>query len=386
MKKVRILAVGIGGYANIYLEELLNDPSPDFEFAGMVDVAAERCKYYPQLRALGVPLYDSMEAFYAADTADLAIITTPIHFHTRQILCALRHGSNVMCEKPLSGVSADEKALEDAIRETGKFVIIGYQWSYAPAILSLKQDVTDGKYGKAVFLKSRVFWPRAKEYYLRGSGWGGRRRTPGGDVINDSVASNATAHYLHNMLYVTGGARNRSSEPARVECDLLRVNEIENFDTCAARFTLEDGTPVLFLASHGTHNAYSPAFEYRFERGVIRYPDADGHILGELSDGTVRDYGDPFDDANRKIREAIAMSREPGYLPPCGVSAAAPQVRCIEMLQEHPIRDLAPDRLRTEERDGNHFRYAEGLEELLLKAYAEEKLPSEYPEYASFVR
>lgn len=60
MEKVKILAVGIGGYANVYLEELLAKADPDYEFVGMIDIAAEQCKFYPRLRELGVPRFSSM--------------------------------------------------------------------------------------------------------------------------------------------------------------------------------------------------------------------------------------------------------------------------------------------------------------------------------------
>ena len=144
MEKVKILSVGIGGFANIYLEHLLGQEDKNFEIVGMIDPFPQGAKFYGQLQEMGVPMYESMEAFYAVDSADLAVITTPIHLHTPQILCALNHGSNVMCEKPMSGVSADEALIREAIERTGKFVIIGFQWSYSQAILELKQDVMDG--------------------------------------------------------------------------------------------------------------------------------------------------------------------------------------------------------------------------------------------------
>jgi predicted dehydrogenase len=129
-QKVRILSVGIGGYAAIYLKALLQEhPRDDVEFVGMVDVMPQNSPFYATLQAMGVPLFSTMEEFYAHGSADLAIITTPTHLHTRQILCALGHGSNVMCEKPLSGVSADGEILAAAAKEAGKFVMIGYQWS-----------------------------------------------------------------------------------------------------------------------------------------------------------------------------------------------------------------------------------------------------------------
>ena len=149
MEKVKILSVGIGGYAQGYLDALLKEENPNFEIVGMVDVAPQNSAVYPRLVERGVKLYASMEAFYEEQTADLAIIVTPIHFHTTQILYALYHGSNVMCEKPLSGVSADEEILVKAMKETGKFVMIGYQWSHSDAILALKEDISAGVFGKA---------------------------------------------------------------------------------------------------------------------------------------------------------------------------------------------------------------------------------------------
>ena len=385
MEKVKILSVGIGGFANIYLEHLLGQEEKNFEIVGMIDPFPQGAKFYGQLQEMGVPMYESMEAFYAVDSADLAVITTPIHLHTPQILCALNHGSNVMCEKPMSGVSADEALIREAIERTGKFVIIGFQWSYSQAILDLKQDVMDGVYGKATMLKSLVFWPRPKEYFTRGSGWGGRITINGDTIINDSVVSNATAHYLHNMLYVTGPAHGKSNEVAALECDLIRTNAIENFDTATLRLTLADGTPGIYVVSHSTDEHINPTFEYRFEKGVVTYSEADGQIIGKFNDGTVKYYGDPFFNINRKIDEAIRNAKGSGYEPPCGVIAAAAQVRCVETIQKNTIHPVKPEKIHEKQVDTNHYLYVEGLDELLKKCYQEEKIMSDYPEFKEMV-
>lgn len=384
MEPIRLLCVGIGGYANVYLDSLLARQTPEFVIAGFVDPAAEAAQHYGPLCAMGVPRYGSMEEFYAVDRADLAILTTPTNFHTRQILCALTHGSNVLCEKPLSGVSSDAQVLLEAARETGKFVMIGYQWSYAKAILELKNDIQAGRYGQPVLLKSRVFWPRSREYYARGGGWGGKLRAKDGTVINDSVVSNATAHYLHNMLYVLGQP-GRSREAVSVECDLLRANEIENYDTAAVRFAVEGGGTGLLVVSHATLENAEPAFEYRFTGGTVTYSAETAEIVGLLADGTRISYGDPFANVTGKVDAAIAACRLPAYAPPCGVAAAAPQVRCVEQIQTHPIRNFRRELLRFREEDGQHYRYVEGLDALLQQCYEEEQLPSQLPQWEGLV-
>ena len=147
-KKVKVVCVGIGGYANVYWKALFGSAANNFEIVGAVDPYAESAKDFEEIKQRGIPIYADMADFYAEHSADLAIITTPIHLHTRQMLFALEHGSNVLCEKPLSGVSADAEIIERRAAELGKFVMIGYQWSYAPAILALKADVLAGKLGK----------------------------------------------------------------------------------------------------------------------------------------------------------------------------------------------------------------------------------------------
>lgn len=386
MNKVKILAVGIGGYAYGYLSQLLKVENPDFEIAGMVDVAPERSLCYADLVERGVPLYPSMEAFYAVDSADLAIITTPIHFHTPQILCALNHGSNVMCEKPLSGVSADEEIIIKAMEQTGKFVIIGYQWSYTNAILDLKADISAGLYGAPEMLKSRVFWPRPKEYYQRGSGWGGKIHAPNGAIINDSVVSNATSHYLHNMLYVTGGANDKSSEVKELDCTLLRVNHIENFDTATVKFTLANGAKGLFVVSHSTKENIDPVFEYRFEKGIVTYDGPGQGIVGRLDDGSCKVYGDPnMESGAKKVFDAIAGCRDPEYVPVCGPRAAAEQVRCVEKIQTHPILPVRKEQIKEQEKNDAHYLYVEALDELLNRCYEQEILLKDCPELEGLV-
>ena len=379
MEKVRILVVGIGGYAQGYLRVLLKDENPDYEIVGMVDIAPQNSAVYPELQARGIPLYDTMEAFYAVDTADLAIITTPIHFHTTQILCALNHGSNAICEKPMSGVSGDAKLLQEAMKRTGKFVMIGFQWSYAKAILDLKADISAGLYGKPIMLKSKVLRPRSKEYFNRSNGWAGKIRTASGEVVNDSVVNNSTAHYLHNMLYVTGGADDRSSTVSNVECTLLRTNAIENFDTATLRFDMDNGGKGLFVVSHSTKGASSPEFVYRFEKGTVTMAPGSKDIVGELTDGRQIHYGDPSEDVYRKIYLAIAGCRDKNFKPVCGIAAASAQVACVEILQTNPILPVREEVICEQVVDDEHFLYVDGLEELLNKCYETEKILIQLP-------
>lgn len=367
LKKVKILCVGIGGYANVYLESLLKSNRLDFQIVGLVDISMEYCKFKEELK--NIPFYNTMEDFYKEHTADLCLITTPIHLHTRQILCALQNGSNVMCEKPLSSDSKDVEIIENAAKSANKFVIIGYQWSYSKAINDLKEDISAGVYGKPVFLKTIVLWPRDKAYFTRGSGWAGKLNSADGTPINDSIANNAAAHYLHNMLYVTGGAHGKSAEVVNVKADLLRTNDIENFDTAVIEFTLDNGAKGLFVASHSTEETLDPRFEYRFTDGLIYYNNTQQEIFARKNDGTIKNYGNPFKDVNEKIYEAIDACNNESYVPPCGVLAAAAHVRCIEKVQKFKIFDV--NKFMLSQRENRIF--IKELGNILFDCYIREK-------------
>ena len=380
--KVRILSVGIGGFANVYLQKMLFENSDKFEIVGGVDVCPEGAKFYPDFQAKNIPVYATMEEFYNEHEADLAIITTPIHLHTKQMLTAIKNGSNVMCEKPLSGVSADAEVIEACAKEHGKFVIIGYQWSYSDAILNLKSDILAGVYGAPVFLKTKILWPRKRDYFTRGTGWAGKLRAKDGTVINDSVAANATAHYLHNMLFVCG-EEGLAAEAKNVKADLIRVNNIENFDNTTITFELECGAKCLFVAAHSTKINKNPIFEYRFEKAIIKYDENTKQIIAYMNDGTTKEYGSPFTGSDvKKIYRAIDGCNEVGYKPVCSAYTAAAHTRVIEEVQKNEIFSVKEEYIEEED----NLLYIKDFDVLMNKCYDEEIMLRDTEEFGKMVK
>ncbi len=370
MKKIRILLTGIGGYASTYVNPLLDGKYPDCEIAGCADPYPQSCPRIDEIRALNIPVYADMNDFFAdGKTADLCVITTPIHLHARQMKTALAHGCHVLCEKPLCGDISDLDSLLEAEKSAGTYVAIGYQWSHSPAIQALKSDIMNGIYGKPEMLKSIVLWPRDRAYYSRGCGWAGKLKSADGSLILDSVANNATAHYLHNILYVLGDTVDSSAVPTEVKADLRRANKIENYDTCRMELTFENGAKALFIASHATDKTFNPVFEYRFSNGVVTYAEQDGkwEIIGNLADGTSKNYGNPFDEPAAKLTRAVNAVKDPAVKPVCGIRAASAHAKVIAEAQKSGIRDFAPSLIR-ENAHGTGV-YVEGLYEELMGEY-----------------
>jgi len=384
MKKeiLDVLLIGVGGYGTTYVRALLNNAEAlGARIKGCVDPYAANSALYADIVAANIPIYNDAAEFFAVDHADVACIATPINFHLPQTICCLEHGCDVLCEKPVCATIDDVQTMIDARDRTGKAISIGYQWSHSKAILDMKQDILAGIYGKPVQFKALVLWPRDLAYYSRGIGWAGKRKNKNGMWLLDSVASNATAHYLHNMFFVTGDTMDRSAQLAQVEAEVYRANAIDMFDTCAIRCTTTQGAKMLFFASHALapEEKSSPLFRYEFENGVIEasYSDVSGNgaqLIGRTKDGTMRNYGDPFANQDAKIGRILQIARGEAQVV-CGPEAAATHTRCInavaELFPETPVFPEAVVR-RNDERV-----WCDSLGAILTQCYEQGKLPYE---------
>ena len=322
--KTRVVLVGARGYATAYLEPLLEHmDSERYEFAGVVarDITKSPC--CQEVLDRKVPVYKTLEAFFAEKKADLVIIATPPHLHAAQSLLAIANGANVLCEKPIAPLYTDALAMKAAADNSGKFIGIGFQWAFAQAVQSLKKDILSGVLGKPKVFKSFVSWPRGWDYY-EGT-WKGNVREPDGTWILDSVVGNATAHYLQVLYFLLGEEMNGCDYPRHIACELFRANQIDNFDTCLLDIKTCGGTDIFYVASHATDINENPKFQLEFENAVVSYnmEKNDNRIVAVFSDGTVRDYGDrgvfraryglrdPAPDAIRRCQLQRNESRHP---------------------------------------------------------------------------
>ncbi|MGB7158866.1 MAG: Gfo/Idh/MocA family oxidoreductase, partial [Tepidisphaeraceae bacterium] len=336
-RPISVALVGIGGYGNTYVNALLDAPPelrPTFNLVAVIDPNPAACRRLAELQSRDVPVHSSLESFYASgQQAELVVLSTPIALHAPQTTLALSKGSHVLCEKPLCATLDDARRMLEARDRFDRLVAIGYQWSFSPAIQKLKGDILAGVFGRAKRLRTIVLWPRDEAYYGRNR-WAGAKRDAHGNWVWDSPVNNACAHYLHNMLYMTGPRVDRSAAPATVVAELYRAHPIENYDTGALRITTADGVELLFIVSHATAERVDPTFSYEFERGTIEFAGIpDGRIVARMADGTIRNYGSPNDRKEGKLFMTMDAIRT-GQPTACGIEAAAAHTLCAAAAQE----------------------------------------------------
>jgi hypothetical protein len=104
------------------------------------------------------------------------------------------------------------------------------------------------------------------------------------------------------------------------------------------RIFTEDGTEILYYASHAVKNMLGPRFLYEFENVLVSYaepmiPESENRIVAVFLDGKIKDYGGPNHGSMRKLWTVIEAIRGNGIIP-CGLESANAYTLCINRAQE----------------------------------------------------
>lgn len=375
---VRVLMVAIGGYGYYYLRTLLDEvPRDRAILVGVVDPFARESRAWPDVEALGIPVCDTVESFFrGGSAADLAVVVSPLHCHVPQSVAVLDAGADVLCDKPLAVTVQDARRLMAARDRARRAVTVGYQWSFSDAIQRLKADLLAGAFGQPRTFVTLCAWPRTPAYYTRNS-WAGRLRdADSGELVLDSPANNAMAHFLHNACFLLGPAQALSAMPVEVTAEFSRANAIESADTAACRAIMDSGCEVVFLASHATATTIPPRFRIECDEATITFGTPGPAVTATSRTGVVRTYGNP--DATPQFAklhaaiEGVSQASEPL----CGIEAALAQTLCVNAMHDS-VADITicPRSLLRTGYDGAVV--VHGLDEVLLACFRTGSLPHE---------
>ena len=153
MKTLRVAILGQGRSGrNIHGAHILQDGR--FRVCAVVDPIADRRER--AMREYGLAeedVYAAPEGLYARGDIDFVINATPSPLHQPLAIAMMRHGLNVLQEKPIAGTTAEVAELEQAISETGRAYMIFLQSRYAPQFVKVREIVESGVLGRIVQVK-----------------------------------------------------------------------------------------------------------------------------------------------------------------------------------------------------------------------------------------
>jgi len=372
---LKVALVGAGGYAASYVTRLFEPKIAELlSLTAVIDPMATASLQYDRFKHL--PIYNRLEDFFAAgNKADLVIISSPIQLHYQHAMAAMAGGAHVLCEKPLVPTLAQLDSLAETAKSTDKVLAVGFQLSYASAVLNIKERYIAGEFGKAISLKAIVSWCKEWEYYARNN-WAGKLEV-NGLVVNDAVASNATAHYIHNMLFVLGDKINTAAPLTGLQAECYRANNIETFDTIALRGQA-GGADVFYTATHAGNGDIQPRLEYTFEKVkiVIDFANYMNPCKIYHSDGQVEEMTLDMHDGEANKIILTAENIQGNGVPLCDVNTARPITALLDAIFANvPFIDIPREFVTVD--TGERHTYVTGLEADMQKCFDECKLPSE---------
>jgi predicted dehydrogenase len=374
---IRFGIVGIGGFAATWVRCL-----QELEREGTARLAAavvRRPDHYrdrvARLEGAGCSIYPDLDAMLAAGRASLDVIGIPtgIAYHEPMATRAMEAGYDVMIEKPVAGTLQEATRLQEVERRTGRWCAVDYQWLHSPTARWIVSRLVAGSLGRVREARGMISWPRDSAYYARNA-WAGQLRH-GDRWILDGPATNATAHYLTQMLYYVAAQQRRPIAIEAVRAELYRAKPIPSYDTSCLEVLMPEGARVLHYASHAVTQQHEPVIHLDCEGGSVDWTAEGDAAVIRYADGREERYANPAPERVHTLpfeqTARVAAGEEPAPL--CGLAEGVPHVLAINLAFEssHGVLTLPPDRLsHTLTASEGELIAAEGMDDALRQAYA----------------
>ena len=290
-KKLRYGFIGAGGIAGAHLTELVK--RDDVELVAMADVAeAAMLRHRERFGIDG--MYADWAEMLAKEDLDAVSVCTPNRLHEQPTIDALNAGCHVLCEKPLAHSAAAGERMLAAAGDTGRKLVIGFQYRYHPRTQFLRRAFDDGEFGNILF-------GRVKALRRRGiPNWGvfGRKDLQGGGPLID-----IGVHVLEMTHYTMG-----CPEPVSASADMFTYigdkpsDEIESMwkGWDHETYTVED----LAVGRIRFANGAVVHIEACFRDILIRTSDFE--LMGDAAAGLDRD--------SSATKHGHMVNKEPGWL------------------------------------------------------------------------
>ncbi|MFK7937244.1 MAG: Gfo/Idh/MocA family oxidoreductase [Saprospiraceae bacterium] len=157
---------------------------------------------------------------------DYLSVCTPNYLHDAHIRFGLRHGTDVICEKPLVLNPWNVKALMEAEKESGKYIYTILQLRLHPTIIALKKQVAQASSSEHFEVDLTYITSRGKWYY---ASWKADESKAGG------ISTNIGIHFFDMLQWVFGEVKEN-------------IVHLHTHDRAAGRLELDKATVKWFLS------------------------------------------------------------------------------------------------------------------------------------------
>ena len=104
-------------------------------------------------------VWPDMLALLKDPNVDAVIVAGPNSMHAGQSVEALNAGKHVLCEKPMATTREDARAMIDAAKKNGKYLMIGQNQRLMPPHIRAKIILQSGRLGKVLAFRTAFKHP-----------------------------------------------------------------------------------------------------------------------------------------------------------------------------------------------------------------------------------
>ncbi|MFD2035218.1 Gfo/Idh/MocA family protein [Belliella marina] len=147
-EKIKVALIGCGWYGKMDLWRLIQIANVDV--VALCDVDKNHLDEAESLLKTRSPnskpkLYKDYRTLLAKHQLDITIIGTPDHWHALQSIAAMKSGSHVYLQKPISVDVIEGEAVVAASEKYQKTVQVGFQRKSTPHLVAAKKKIIDSK-------------------------------------------------------------------------------------------------------------------------------------------------------------------------------------------------------------------------------------------------
>lgn len=220
MKKY-VLVGASGRSLNMFAKPLADEYSDIIEIVGIFDTNSIRANYVRENTDPNIPVFSDYDEMMEKTRPDAAIITTVDRFHHEYIVKTLRYGADAITEKPMTTDADKCNEILKAERETGKQVIVTFNYRFAPYVTRVKELIKGGAVGKILNVDFEYVLDtrHGADYFRR---WHRKMENSGGllvhksthhfDLVNWWIEEEPEEIYANGNLRFYGPTRDKRSE------------------------------------------------------------------------------------------------------------------------------------------------------------------------------
>ena len=255
------------------------------EIAAVCDVKEEKARaLLERYNLTGIPVYTDYHKMLDEQNPELVAVATESGYHPQIAIDCIRHGCNVIVEKPVALSMADARRIIAARDEMGVVVSVSQQNRFNKPIQLLRSQLDAGSLGRLFHAALQMHWTRDEAYYNVPS-WRGTYAMDGGALMNQCI------HGIDLLRWTMGG------EPTEVMAYTDNLNHpfIEAEDIGLALFRFRNGGYGVLEATVNTCGDEDETLSVYGEKGSVRiggiatnkltsyHIDSDPRTLDELA-------------------------------------------------------------------------------------------------------